>query len=119
MSAEKLYDLTQLTVMMGDSEGVKMMLNIFLESTPKILNEINEGFATNDFDALARSAHKLKSSLDMMKIDTLHTVIRQIDRIENVIANKDQLELIIEKINTTLTEVFIQLTSEKSGNNQL
>lgn len=112
MRAEKLYDITQLSLMMGDAEGIRMMLNIFLESTPKILLELNEGFTTNDIEKLSRCAHKLKASLDMMKIEALYNTIRKVDRYENVISNLDQLPSIIEKINTTLEAVFAQLRDE-------
>lgn len=112
MSTEKLYDLSQLSLIMGDGEGIRMMLNIFLESTPKILEELNDGFAANDIEKISRSAHKLKASLDMMKIETLYNTIRKVDRHENVVSNMDQLPSIIEKINSTLDVVFSQLRTE-------
>lgn len=112
MSAQKLYDLTMLIGMIGEEEGLQLMLNIFLESTPKILEELNNSYAKKDFETLAKNGHKLKASLDMMKINSLYDVIRQIDKHEKTLANKENLEQIINQINATLGEVFVQLKQE-------
>lgn len=112
MSTQKLYDLTLLIGMIGEEKGLQLMLNIFLESTPKILDELNDSFARKDYENLARNGHKLKASLDMMKINSLYDVIRLIDKHEKTLANKENLDSIIQQINSTLGEVFIQLKEE-------
>jgi HPt (histidine-containing phosphotransfer) domain-containing protein len=112
MSAQKLYDLTMLIGMIGEEEGLQLMLNIFLESTPKILEELNDSYEKRDFETLAKNGHKLKASLDMMKISSLYDVIRLIDKHEKVNANKNHLDAIIQQINATLGEVFVQLKQE-------
>jgi len=119
MNTQKLYDLTNLIGMIGDGEGLQMMLSIFLESTPNILNEMNDSFVNKDFENMARNAHKIKASLDMMKIDSLHDVIRQIDKHEKALANQGELASIIEKISAVLRQVFDQLKEEQSGKNQV
>lgn len=112
MNTQNLYNLNDLIEMIGEGDGLQMLLKIFLESTPKILTEINKNFERKDYESLSGNAHKLKASLDMMKIISLHDVIRQIDKYEKIIANKERLDSIIYQINTTLHEVFIQLRKE-------
>jgi len=112
MSTPKLYDLTQLIGMIGDGEGLQMMLNIFLESTPKILQEINESYNRKDYKNLAQNAHKLKASLGIMNINTLYDTIREIDNHEKVVSNLARLDSIIGIININLQLVFTQLKEE-------
>ncbi len=114
MSKKKLYDLTHLISMVGKDEGLKKMLIIFLESTPKILNELIEDYEKNNFEKIAQNAHKMKSSIDMMRIHSLSDDIRKIDKTDKVFDNIDNLPQIIEKIRTILNQVFINLKKEYS-----
>ncbi len=113
MNSEKLYDITSIREMLGDEEEVKRMMGIFLESTPVSLQDMNEGFREDDADKLARNAHKMKASLDMLKVNELYEVVRKIDKdfkVEEI--PQDQLEEIVEKMNTVLEKVFEQLREE-------
>lgn len=42
MKTQKLYDLSQLIEIVGDEEGLLKMVTIFIESTPRTLDELNE-----------------------------------------------------------------------------
>lgn len=113
MANEKLYDITMIREMLGDDEEIKRMIAIFLESTPVSLNDMNEGFREDDADKLARNAHKMKSSLDMLKVNDLYDDVRKIDKEYKVqeIPQED-LEVIVKKMNALLEEVFEQLREE-------
>ncbi len=113
MNNGKLYDITSIREMLGDEEEVKRMMTIFLESTPVSLHDMNEGFKEDDADKLARNAHKMKASLDMLKVNELYDDVRKIDKdfkVEEI--PQDQLEAIVEKMNTVLEKVFEQLREE-------
>lgn len=113
MNKVKLYDITSIREMLGDDEEVKSMMSIFLESTPVSLHDMNEGFKEDDTDKLARNAHKMKASLDMLKVNDLYDIVRKIDKdykVEEI--PQDQLELIVGKMNTVLEKVFEQLREE-------
>ena len=113
MNTEKLYDITSIREMLGDEEEVKRMMSIFLESTPVSLQDMNEGLRDDDADKLARNAHKMKASLDMLKVNDLYDDVRKIDKdfkVEEI--PQDQLETIVEKMNSVLEQVFDQLREE-------
>jgi len=113
MKEEKLYDLTMIRDMLGDEDEVRNMIGIFVESTPVSLHDMNEGFKEDDADKLARNAHKMKASLDMLKINSLYDDVRKIDKdfkVEDI--PQDDLDAIIKKMNTELEKVFEKLKEE-------
>jgi HPt (histidine-containing phosphotransfer) domain-containing protein len=114
MKTNKLYDLTQLIDIVGDQDGLQKMVTIFVESTPRIMDDLNENLLTNNFEMIAHNAHKMKASIDMMKIVSLHDVIRKIDKPEKVLENKTDLKEIVGFINITLDSVFADLKKEFS-----
>jgi HPt (histidine-containing phosphotransfer) domain-containing protein len=114
MKTNKLYDLTQLIDIVGDEEGLQKMVTIFVESTPRIMDDLNENLLTNNFEMIAHNAHKMKASIDMMKIVSLHDVIRKIDKPEKVLENKTDLKEIVGFIKITLDSVFADLKKEFS-----
>jgi HPt (histidine-containing phosphotransfer) domain-containing protein len=112
MKTKKLYDLEQLIEIVGEEEGLLKMLTIFIESTPRNLEELNENFRNKNFAMIAHNAHKMKASIDMMKVVSLHDVIRKIDKLDKVIENQAELSGIISVLNTTLSQVFAELKKE-------
>lgn len=113
MNDEKIYDLTMIRDMLGEEEEVRNMIGIFVESTPVSLNDMNEGFKDDNADQLARNAHKMKASLDMLKINQLYDDVRKIDKdfkVEDI--PQDELEEIIKKMNSVLENVFEKLKEE-------
>jgi HPt (histidine-containing phosphotransfer) domain-containing protein len=114
MNTLKLYDLSQLIEIVGDEDGLQKMVAIFVESTPRILNELNENFKSGNFEMVAQNAHKMKASIDMMSITPLYHIIRKIDKYEKVIENQRELNEIIEIISLTLNKVFVELRKEYS-----
>jgi len=116
MTEDKLYNLVSIKEMLGDDEVVKYMIKVFVDSTPETLDELNQGYNENNPDKLARSAHKMKASLDLLKIDQLFEVVRKIDKKEKVEKiNKGDLEKIILEMNSVLNIVFAQLNQEISS----
>ena len=114
MKASKLYDLTQLIDIVGHDDGLQKMVSIFVESTPRILDELDESLKLNNLEMIAHNAHKMKASIDMMKIVSLHDAIRKIDKPEKVIENKADLKEIVGFIKVTLENVFTSLKHDFS-----
>jgi CheY-like chemotaxis protein len=75
------YDLTKLKELSrGDEEFVNNMIEIFLQHTPPALEEIEQALATEDYDTLARIAHRIKPSIESMGISQLDGVAKDIER---------------------------------------
>ena len=114
MAEGKLYDLNPLIEMIGDDDGLKQMLGVFVDSTPKTLIDLNGNLEANDYEMLAKNAHKMKASLDMLKINSLYDVIRKIDKHDKVMDNMNELDGIVGQINEVLEKVFIDLRTTYS-----
>ena len=112
MLNSKKFDLEQLIDAVGDGEDLQKMLGIFTESTPNILKGLNDSFISNDLDGVAENAHKLKATIDMLKITELQEIIRKMDRLSLVRENSQILPHMINKTNDVMRQVLseIQLT---------
>lgn len=109
----QLYDLSLLRQTIDRQEDVQRMVELFITSTPTILANLNEGFQYGDADKIAKNAHQLKPSLDMLGISSLHEKIRRIDNPCKVDQLTDgELRTIVEEINLLLRKVFDQLYEE-------
>jgi HPt (histidine-containing phosphotransfer) domain-containing protein len=113
MSEKKYFDLKNIKEMLGDDEVVKYMLQVFVESTPETLEELNQAYQQSNHDQLARSAHKMKASLDILKIDQLYDVVRTIDKDFKVKEmSKSDLDYAVNEMNRVLNLVFSQLKED-------
>ncbi len=112
MSEIKNFDLGYLAESVGDSEDFYRMLSIFMESTPKILTNLSQSFATNDLKGVADAAHKLKSTIDILRITELQSQIRMIDRLPHVIKNMEKLPQIISHVLDIMDQVLSEIRQE-------
>ncbi len=114
MPDNKLYDLKKLYEMLGDDdEEVKNLLNVFVTTTPVSLQSMNEGYEEDDAKKIATYAHKMKASLAILDIDSLHDIVRKIDKQEKVEdIGQEELDQIIATMNQVINDVIDQLTDE-------
>ncbi len=105
--AEKYYDLSFVdTISKGDKEFARKIIVIFQETMPALLDELVKGAADEQAEVVARTAHKMKSNIDLLGINTLKEVIRKLEAIEAVTADAHAWA---DKVNVILREVFVQL----------
>lgn len=110
MAEEKLYDLEQLNaIAAGNQEFVTKMVNMFLEMTPALVERIEGGLQIKDWAEVRSAAHKMKPSVDMMGITTLHNVVRGIEGNAKTETNLEQIPELYFKLSETLEEVYEQL----------
>jgi HPt (histidine-containing phosphotransfer) domain-containing protein len=115
MEDEKLYDISGLQEFVeDDEEQVIFLVSIFLEDVPQMLNDLNRAYRAGDMEKVKFFSHKLKSSIDLFKINTLHAVIRSIEQYAKAGTNLEQLETLLNKTNTVLTQVMDELKEEYS-----
>ena len=106
------YNLTGLKEMaQGNDDFVKNMINVFLEHTPPILEEINQSFKKGDLKKVGELAHQIKPSVDLMGIESLYNVIREVEKKgkDNVI---EGMKTEISQLNSVLTNVFATMGNE-------
>ena len=74
------YDLAMVrAVSGGDETFVRKMIDIFLATIPQSLSDLQQHAAAEDWEALGKSAHKLKSTIDSMGIHSLRQDIRALE----------------------------------------
>jgi CheY-like chemotaxis protein len=76
-----LYDLSMVrNIAGGDEAFVKRMLQLFLDTVPPSLQEIQLETVKEDWEQVGKLAHKMKSTIDSMNIASLKEIIRQIEQ---------------------------------------
>ena len=74
------YDLAKLrTLSRGDEGFVSEMVEIFVQQTPAAVREIAVAMETGDYVTVARTAHRIKPSIESMGIQQLQGVARDIE----------------------------------------
>lgn len=109
---ERLFDLTLLEqTAMGNRDFMKKMIQMFVDQTPELMNEMQQHLSENDWEQLGAKAHKLKPSIDLMGITALKQEIRNI---EYFAKNKENLEILPSKLQHLTEQLNIALEQLKN-----
>ena len=109
---ERLFDLTLLEqTAMGNRDFMKKMIQMFVDQTPELMNEMQQHLSENDWEQLGAKAHKLKPSIDLMGITALKQEIRNI---EHFAKNKENLEILPSKLQHLTEQLNIALEQLKN-----
>jgi len=77
----KLYDLSMIeTISGGDESFLKKMMQIFVDTMPQSMQEIQVELKKQDWEKVGKLAHKMKSTIDSMGIEQLKEDIRTIEQ---------------------------------------
>ena len=75
------YDLGRLSKLLGDSKGeIIEVLEQFIELTPEYAASLFNAYEEADMEEVAKAAHKIKSSLDIIAKEDLRTNIKLIHK---------------------------------------
>ncbi|HOI31133.1 MAG: Hpt domain-containing protein [Bacteroidales bacterium] len=104
------YCLDKLIGFVGDDpEAIKNMVNLFLNTTPSLLNAIILSFKEGSSETLAKSAHTLKPTLDVFGIRDTYDLIRNIEQKAKRSELDETMDKQIKQLTTTLELVFQEL----------
>ncbi len=77
---DNTYDLSELrTLSRGDEAFVTSMVEVFVEQTSPALEEITDALAAKDYLTVAKTAHRIKPSIESMGIRQLDGVAKDIE----------------------------------------
>ncbi|WP_372754140.1 Hpt domain-containing protein [Labilibaculum sp.] len=77
---EKITDLSYLKEMSGNDNGIIVeMIDIFLEQIPEFENEISSHYKARDWQELGAIAHKAKSSVRTLGMETTGKCLEQLE----------------------------------------
>jgi CheY-like chemotaxis protein len=112
---EKLYDLTMVqTIAGGDINFIKRMVQIFLDTMPPSIDQLKNELQQQNWDALSKLAHKMKSTIDSMGIARLKDVIRTIEANGKQKNDLDKLPALVSQVDEVLKQCIQQLKSDYS-----
>lgn len=107
---DALYDLSGLKeISRGNQAFIEKMVKLFCEQSPVMIGQMKEAYGAEKLEVMGAVAHKLKPSIDNLKINTLKQVIRSIEKAGKEQSKTEevatQIQLIEEIINKTIKKL--------------
>jgi len=96
----------------GNTAFIEKMVRLFCDQSPMMVQQIKDAFTSRELELMSTVAHKLKPSIDNLKIDSLRQVIRSIEK-----AGKQHTITEDLAYNIQLTEEIINKTVSKLKQN--
>ena len=95
--AADTYNLQKLEKMMGgNKEHVRQMVQMFVQETPALIDEMRQAQTASDITSLGKLAHKVKSSLDILDLQKLAKAARQIEKIARESSNDQDVSSLVD-----------------------
>jgi CheY-like chemotaxis protein len=109
-SEEKLYDLNMVqTISGGDESFVKRMVQLFIETVPPSLTDLQNETAAQNWLNVSKLAHKLKATIDSMGITSIKDVVRTIETNGKKNEDLDKIPAQVQEVVTVLEACMTQL----------
>ncbi len=106
-NSEKLYDMSMVdSIGKDDPEFVKNIISIFLDTMPINIQILQKAWEEKNYPQISTIAHKMKSSIDLLGINSIKFTIR---KLENIVVGDKDGNVLIEQVKNVLTEAFVQL----------
>lgn len=94
----------------GDEEFLNKMLKLFLQNANEGIQKLGMYFEKNDFEEVRKLAHKIKPSLNMMKINQISDEVRELEQQILIQGRSGRTEYLIKHIEEVLQEVVNEIT---------
>jgi HPt (histidine-containing phosphotransfer) domain-containing protein len=88
------------------------MVSMFIEKTPESLEEMSRHYQQKELVEVGKIAHKLKSSINLMGIDSLHQSVRIIEKYAMKNENHEDLPDLLDEFTQTCYKVLAQLKEQ-------
>jgi HPt (histidine-containing phosphotransfer) domain-containing protein len=112
-NAEPLYDLTMIHKMSRGNEAFIMRTKqLFIDTVPTTVTELQQSYASADWTAVGAAAHKLKSTIDAIRIESLKKVVRQIETDAKDQTNLHQMQESIDLLADIMEQVIESFKEE-------
>jgi PAS domain S-box-containing protein len=106
----RLYDLNIIKSISGGDEGfvIKMVL-LFIDTVPANLKDLNNALTEKNWDMVYKMAHKLKSTLDSMGVQSVKQDVRTVEMNAKKMENLDQIPGMVARISCIVNSCIKQL----------
>ena len=109
----RLYDLSMVQSVSGGDEGfIKKMVALFIQTVPQNMEELSSATAAGNWEQVAKTAHKLKSTVDSMGIKSIRQEIRTVEANAKQQQSLEEIPALVEKVGSVITECIGQLQAE-------
>ncbi|MBC6697254.1 PAS domain S-box protein [Hymenobacter sp. BT190] len=99
----------------GNEEFVRRLAQLFIQTTPPAVRELEQHLATADYDQLGAAAHQLKSSLDGLQIRSLHGPIRRLEACRKEPIDPQEAKQLVDLVCTVTEQVMDSLRLDFPG----
>ncbi|PWK79370.1 PAS domain S-box-containing protein [Mucilaginibacter oryzae] len=108
-----MYDLSLLKTISKNNEAfVQKMVNIFCEQTPMMISDMQTAYNNDDWEVIRLMAHKMKPSIDNLKINSIKQTIRDIENCDPNETDTTILAQNIQLLQTTVEKVIEKIKNE-------
>lgn len=112
---DKLYDLAMVeSIAGGDNNFIRKMVQIFLDTMPPSVVQLNTELQQQNWDAVSKMAHKMKSTIDSMGIVKLKEVIRTIEGNGKHKHDLEKMPVHVKQVTDVLDQCVVQLKGDFS-----
>ncbi len=109
-ASKKLYDLTNIhSVSRGDDTFVRKMIDLFIETVPHDLTKLETALSEQNWEALSKTAHKLKSTISSMGITSIKHDVRAVEEKAKTGESIDMMPSLVNNIVSTVRAAIEQM----------
>ncbi len=106
-------DLTLLNELSeSDNEYKKTIINMFLETMPETIQQIENEFAAQNWDAFSKAAHYAKSSLSVINVESMRLLVGKMEMYSKKLENLNQLGGMVQEMKSQYLKVVAILDEE-------
>lgn len=107
------YSLHKLNaIAKGDEAFITKMLLLFLETTPELLQLLQQAYTNKQWEELNAAAHKLKPTVQTMDIKAIEADVKQVEKLALGNPNPHIIAPLIHKIITVLEQTMVQVKKD-------
>jgi CheY-like chemotaxis protein/HPt (histidine-containing phosphotransfer) domain-containing protein len=96
----------------SDNEYKKTIINMFLETMPETIQQIEKEFALKNWDAFSKAAHYAKSSLSVINVEELRLLVGKMEVYAKKLENLDLLGGMVQEMKSKYAKVVLILEEE-------
>ncbi len=113
MNQTKLYNLDRLSQYVGnDDNQVKEMINIFLNTVPQDIDQLQKSADKEKWDKVYEVAHRIKPSVDVFEMNEVLVDIKRIEKLARDNNIENNLAKLIKKLSEKFNSIILLLKKE-------
>lgn len=110
---EKLYDLTMIHDLSGGDEAfIKQMVELFVDTMPASMEELQATLDQKQWEAMGKLAHKLKSTTGSMGMNAIKEEVRAVEQNCKKNENLEETPALAEKVIMVIHQTVEQLKKD-------